>query len=638
MAHIFDFSHAVRLGDALEQLRARRFDVILTDFNLPDAAGISVLEELQKEVPDTPIVVISGTSQDLSMALESLRRGAQDYLIKGKANSFVIHRSLRYAIERKQMEDALARSEIRLRQIIETTKDALIVMDAEGRITEWNPQAEKIFGWPRNEALGRLVADTVVPPRLRDGHRKGLARFLETGEAAVSNRTVELPALHRDGHQFTVEVSVSPFEIGNQRLFSAFIRDITERKRIEEEIRRQNALLQAMLDNMADGVVIADRNGRFLVFNSAAKRIIGLGITESPPEQWSATYGIFHPETSVPVASDKLPLVRAMRGEASDNVELLIRRPELGKDVYIQTTGRPLCDGNGEVYGGMTVFHNITAHKEAEQKLKQKNEELTHAYFELDESRRQQLELKDQVLSHVSHELRTPLTAAHQFVTILKRGLAGELQPQQKEYVDDIARNLKQLQTMIADLLEASRAESGKLTITLQPLAVQETVADIVRTLHSTAAEKGVSLRAEMPGELLSAEADPPRVRQVLTNLVDNALKFTPSGGSITIGARIFDRDPSFVRVSVTDTGRGIEPSQHQRIFSRLAQVDENSEESRKGLGLGLFICKEIIRRHGGEIGVESQLGSGSTFYFTLPRCVPNEGAAHSKPEDEKNE
>jgi signal transduction histidine kinase/DNA-binding NarL/FixJ family response regulator len=499
MAENVDLSHVVRLGDALEQLRARRFDVILTDFNLPDAAGIPVLEELHKHVPDTPIVVITGTSQDLGLALEALRHGAQDYLIKGAA-THSIHRSLRYAIERKQMEDALTRS--------------------------------------------------------------------------------------------------------------------------ETELRRQNALLQAMLDNMADGVAIADRDGRMLVFNPAAKRILGLGATNATPEQWSTTYGTFHADTSLPAASDELPLVRAIRGQASDDVELLIRRPELSRDVFIQTTGRPLRDGTGEVYGGMMVIHDITAHKEAEETLKHKNEELTNAYVELDRSRRQQLELKNQVLSHVSHELRTPLTAAYQFVTILKRGLAGDLQPQQKEYVEDIERNLKQLRTMIGDLLDSSRAESGKMTITVQCLVLQETVAEVVRMAHSAAAEKGVSLRAELPGDLPPVDADPPRVRQVLTNLLDNAQKFTPSGGSITIRARSFEPDPNFVCVSVTDTGRGIDPSEHQRIFSRLAQVDHPSEESRKGLGLGLFICREIVRRHGGDIGVESEPGAGSTFYFTLPKHV----------------
>ena len=491
----FDVSHVIRLGEALEQLRAQRFDIILTDFNLPDAEGMPLLDDLRKEAPDTPIVVITGQSQDLGLALDALRHGAQDYLIKGAA-THNIHRSLRYAMERKQMQDALTKS--------------------------------------------------------------------------------------------------------------------------QNELRRQNAVLQAMLDNMADGVVVADRDGRFLVFNRAAQRIYGLGMTDVAPEQWSERYGIFHAATSAPVASDSLPLVRAIHGEASDNVELLVRRPELAKDVHFHATGRPLFDSNGEVDGGMVVLHDITPHKEAQEKLKQKNEELIHAYFELDASRQEQLELKDQVLSHVSHELRTPLTAAIQFVAILRRGLAGELQPEQKEYVDDIERSLKQLRKMIADLLETARADSGKLTIDLQRIELQESVVDIVRTLRASTEEKGITLDADVPYMLPAVAGDPARIRQVLTNLVDNAQKFTPSGGSITIRAGVFNDE--FVSVSVTDTGRGIAPEEHQRIFSRLGQVDDNSAESRKGLGLGLFICREIVRRHGGDIGVESRLGSGSTFYFTLPK------------------
>jgi signal transduction histidine kinase/CheY-like chemotaxis protein len=502
----FDVSHVLRLDDALEQLRAQRFDIILTDFNLPDASGIPVLERLHQQVPDTPIVVITGTSQDLGLALEALRHGAQDYLIKG-ASTNSIQRSLRYAIERKQMQEALTRS--------------------------------------------------------------------------------------------------------------------------ETQLRLQNGVLQAMLDNMADGVVIADRSGRFLVFNQAAQRIYGQGMTDATPEQWSSQYGIFHASTSTPVAPDRLPLVRAIHGEASDNVELLVRRPDAAKDVYFHATGRPLSDGKGDVYGGMVVLHDITPHKEAEEALRQKNEELTHAYVELDRSRQQQLELKDQVLSHVSHELRTPLTAAHQFLAILKRGLAGTLQPQQLEYVQDIERNLAQLRKMIADLLETSRAESGKLTLEVQELALHETIADVIRTLRTSVEERGLSLGHELPDTLPPVQADPDRVRQVLTNLVDNAQKFTPAGGSITIRAAI--ADANFVRVSVVDTGRGIEPGEHQRIFDRLAQVHDTSADSRRGLGLGLFICREIVRRHGGDIGVDSRPGVGSTFYFTLPRSASLEGLSQQE-------
>lgn len=623
----FEVTHAARLDAALERLRAEKFDVILTDYNLPDAAGLTVLTNLRATAADTPILVVTGASIELEMALEAVRHGAQDYLIKGQMDRHVVPRSLRYAIERRHMEDALARSEGRLRQIIESCKDAFIVMDATGLIVEWNLQAEKIFDWSRAEACGRRVSEVIIPPRMRDDHENGLKNFLTTGRGPVIDQTFEFPALHRDGREFPVEVSVSAILIGDQKIFSAFVRDVTERKRIEEEVRRHSLLLEAMLDNMADGVVIADTNGKFLLFNQAAERIVGLGATDATPAQWTERYGLFCPDTVTPYPSDQLPLARAIRGESSDNVELFIRRPDKPESAYVNVTGRPLRDGKGKVYGGMIVFHDISGRKQAEQALKEKHEELTHAYSELDKSRRQQLELKDQVLSHVSHELRTPLTAAYQFITILRDGLAGDLQPQQKEYVDIVLRNLKQLHTMISDLLEITRAESGKLTIVRQRFSLRDTVADLYRTLRSAAAEKGITLHEDLPGELPLVHADPVRIRQVLTNLLDNALKFTPSGGSITVRAGVFDQDPKFVCVSVTDTGRGIKPEDQQKIFGRLAQADATSEESRRGLGLGLYICREIVQRHDGKIWVESQPSRGATFFFTLPADMAGRAA-----------
>ncbi|MGA7171668.1 MAG: HAMP domain-containing sensor histidine kinase, partial [Candidatus Sulfotelmatobacter sp.] len=211
------------------------------------------------------------------------------------------------------------------------------------------------------------------------------------------------------------------------------------------------------------------------------------------------------------------------------------------------------------------------------------------------------MEFKNQFLSHVSHELRTPLTCIHQFVTLLLDGLAGPLAP------------------MIRDLLEATRVESGKMRVEPRCLALGELIQQTVAMMRPMAAEKQIGLEIGVDQRLPLVHADPDRVLEVLTNLVDNAIKFTPPDGSVVIQACIVEADPSSAYVSVSDTGRGINPETKTLIFERLYQDADSVDNNRSGLGLGLFICKEIVRLHGGRIWASSEPGQGSTFTFTLP-------------------
>jgi len=237
---------------------------------------------------------------------------------------------------------------------------------------------------------------------------------------------------------------------------------------------------------------------------------------------------------------------------------------------------------------------------------------------ESDHLRTQQLQLKDEFLSHVSHELRSPLTAIYQFVTILLDGLAGELNPEQREYLQITLRNSRQLQSMIDDLLEVTRGEAGKLSIEPQCISVSEVIAATLGTLQVTAADKKIMLSSDIAADLAPACADPSRVQQILINMAENALKFTAAGGEVKIRAGSFEKDPRFLLLEVSDTGCGISPDVSQRIFERLYQVPSPSEAGRKGLGLGLYICKALVVRQGGQIWVSSELQHGSTFSFTL--------------------
>ena len=232
---------------------------------------------------------------------------------------------------------------------------------------------------------------------------------------------------------------------------------------------------------------------------------------------------------------------------------------------------------------------------------------------------REQLEMKDQFLSHASHELRSPLSSIVEFQDILLRGLVGPpLTPEQRECVEIAQRNAYQLRLMIEDLLEVTRAHAGKLSVSPQSFAIEGLLDEVVAALRPAALAKMIDLSHTLYEPTPLVFADPARVRQVVTNLVENAIKYTRASGTIAIGAEL-DPEGENLEVSVEDTGPGIAPEDQVRIFEQMYQAPGDTRASRKGLGLGLYICRELVTRMGGRIRVDSQPGRGSRFTFTLP-------------------
>jgi len=234
-------------------------------------------------------------------------------------------------------------------------------------------------------------------------------------------------------------------------------------------------------------------------------------------------------------------------------------------------------------------------------------------------ARKQQLEFKNQFLSHVSHELRTPLTCIHQYVTLLLDGLAGPLAPEQTDHLRTVLKSVNQLHAMIRDLLEATRAEGGKLRVEARCIALGRLIEQAVAMMRPTAQAKQIGIEVGFDQRIPLVYADPDRILEVLINLIDNAIKFTPADGAITVKGCLQQTDPNMVYVSVSDTGRGIGQDAKALIFERLYQDPDSIDNNRSGLGLGLFICRELIRGHGGNITVASEPGHGSTFTFNLP-------------------
>jgi signal transduction histidine kinase len=245
-----------------------------------------------------------------------------------------------------------------------------------------------------------------------------------------------------------------------------------------------------------------------------------------------------------------------------------------------------------------------------------------HLRRELDELRRAQVRSKDELLAHVSHELRTPLNAAYQLLTLVADGLGGPVTDEQADYLGRTLRNVAQMRSMIDDLLEATRMEVANLRVACRPTDLGDVLRGVAMGREATAAAADVRLDLRCP-PLPTVLADAQRVEQVVGNLIDNALRYTPRGGAVSVRAAC--TDPAFVQVTVDDTGPGIPPAERTRVFERFVQVDGEDGPCRRGLGLGLYICHELVTRQGGRIWAESAPGCGSRFAFTLPTEVPHE-------------
>ncbi len=237
-------------------------------------------------------------------------------------------------------------------------------------------------------------------------------------------------------------------------------------------------------------------------------------------------------------------------------------------------------------------------------------------------AQRRQLELKNQFVSNVSQELRTPLNGIQQYALLMLEGVGGRLSSDHREFAEILLESARQLRRMVDDLMDVTRAEAGTLTVDVQPVRIDEIVPRVFKDFTTQAADRGIELDWEPPMSLPDVMGDAERLRQILGNLIDNALKFTPRGSHVNVRAALDPDDPTFLRVSVADSGCGIAPERLPTVFDRLHETEQprgEREDSRGGLGLGLHIARELITRQGGLIWAESELSKGSTFHFTLP-------------------
>jgi signal transduction histidine kinase len=326
------------------------------------------------------------------------------------------------------------------------------------------------------------------------------------------------------------------------------------------------------------------------------------------------------PIIMVTALDDRDARLRGLQAGAED----FVSKPVDGAELRVRVRNLARLRTADDVRYGVALAGAVTSRTadllQRTEKLEAQASVLTERAAMLEQMRVDQLKFKNDFLSHVSHELRSPLTAIKQFTSILLAGLAGALTDEQQEYQRIVLRNVGQLQSMIDDLLEVTRLETGKLTIMSERVSLASAVADAVDTLRESARAKGVALSTNVSDDLPCASADRTRLRQIVIILLDNAIKFTPTGGAITVQAHATTPGRRLLECSVADTGSGIGTERATHIFERLYQAGDGMASSRKGLGLGLYICQELVQRQGGTIrAVDHAPLPGSTFTFTLP-------------------
>ena len=474
--------------------------------------------------------------------------------------------------------DAVAR----MAAIVESSEDAIISKDLNGRVTSWNPAAERMFGYSAAEMIGQSIT-TIIPAERRSEEDEVLRRI----RAGLRMEPFETVRCRKDGSTFDVALTISAIRSGDGRIIGAskIARDITERKAMERDVRR----LAAIVESSDDAIVAKDLNGVIHSWNAGAERIFGYSAAEAIGRHIT----LIIPEDRY--EEETLVLGRIRAGLPVHHFET-VRRAKDGSMIDISLTVSPIRSARGEVIGASKIARDISEQKA----LRRAVEQASRA--------------KDEFLATLSHELRTPLNTVLGYTQMLQRGM---LRPEDLAgAIAAIGRNAEALTSLVNDVLDASRIATGKMRLNLQTCEIADVIAAAVDTVRPAAAAKSIQLEVQAaPG--LQMVGDPNRMQQVIWNLLSNAVKFTPADGRVSARAT---SGPGYVRITIEDTGIGIAPELLPRVFDRFWQADSTHSRGHGGLGLGLALVRHFVELHGGEVSAHSGgLGKGTRFEVTVP-------------------
>jgi two-component system CheB/CheR fusion protein len=493
--------------------------------------------------------------------------------------------------EHKKAQQIIEEARAYAENILETMREPLIVLDTDLKVISANRSFYQTFKVNHKEAEGQLIYDL--------GNRQWdipkLRQLLE--EILPKNNTFDNYEIEHDFETIGLKTMLlNARRLATMQMILITIDDITERKQMERELERaKEEEFRVIFDNATDGILLADlENGKFYRGNKAICRMLGY----SQEEIKNLSTMDIHPKKDLPRVISQFK--RQTKGEITLVTDIPVKRKN-GSIFYADVNSSPVTIA-GKTYL-MGSFRDITERKRIDEKTRRMEEIKTTT------------EIKTDFVSMVSHELRTPLTVIKEGIALVADGSTGEINEEQKEILDLLKKNVDRLAKLINDVLDFQKLEAGGIKLNAQPNDINKIVRDVYETMTLAAKDIGVELLLELDDRLPKVGFDNDKITQVLTNLVDNAMKFTEKGNIVIKTSK----EEGMIHVSVSDTGCGIKKKDLSRVFGRFEQLSTGGERKTGGTGLGLAICKGIIEQHNGEIRVDSVFGKGSKFTFTLP-------------------
>lgn len=519
------------------------------------------------------------------------------------------HGISRDVTEKVRLERLLKESEAKHRELFENAEDPMYTHDLKGFFLSINKAGLRHLGCMENEVIGTHISKWLTP----ESYKLVEDRIKKIHFGEPLDQPVIIEVICKNGEHKWGEVRTSLIRQGNKIIGTHGIaRDVTEKKRLEQELRESELRYRDMFDNAQDPMFTIDINGSFLAINNA-----GLDVLDVKKDEIIGT-NLSSWLTKECMEEARYRLAQITRGESLGAIIYEMIRKD-GKHIWVEIKGRPIIEGN-EIKCLHGIARDVTEKVSLEQKVKDYHRKLEKSYEELIEADR----VKTEFISNMTHELLTPLTSIRGFAELLDDETMGDINAEQKKSLDIILRNSERLIRLIKELLDSSNLENNKLGLQFRLVSINNILSKSIQDIYPQANDKQIYIIKDIP-PLPEVWGDEERLMQVITNLLMNAIKFTPQKGKITIRGM---EDIEHIKISITDTGIGIPSDKLKTIFDRFYQVDGSSSRKYGGIGLGLSICKNIIHKHYGQIWAESD-GHGSTFQITLPKLKSNLGEKH---------